>query len=96
MHRFRSTSHTKRSAARPRRGLTSPAARLALTGTLLISLAACDVAARLHDGITAGEIGIMLRMGYDVECLLAALAVLVGGTLLLDYCVRRDGDKEKT
>lgn len=74
-------------------GLTRYAGRLALTGLSVILAGSCAYAAALFDGITAGETGILLRLGSSGEALAAALAILVGGVLLLDYQERKDKRK---
>lgn len=70
-------------------GPTRLAGRLWLTGMIILTLGVCDVAARLYDGLRAGAIGLMLNLGYDIECLMAGAAILTGGALLLDYMERK-------
>ncbi len=70
-------------------GPTRLAGRLWIIGSVILLSGVCDVAARLYDGIGRGATGIMLTLGYDLECLAAGLAILVGGALLLDYAERK-------
>ena len=65
------------------------ASKLCLIGLPLLLVGLCDTAARLHTQMQAGATGIMLRLGYDFECIVAGFAVLVGGVLLLDYMERK-------
>lgn len=70
-------------------GPTRLAGRLSLVGLPLLLLGLCDVAARLCDGLRAGSVGLIYTMAYDIECLAAGAAILLGGALLLDYLERR-------
>ena len=69
-------------------GFTPTASKLCLIGLPLLLAGFCDIAARLHTRLLAGATGVMLRLAYDVECIVAGFAVLVGGVLLLDYMER--------
>lgn len=84
----KTTKRAKRRYQTAAGGFTPLAGRLMLTGSLLITLGVCDVAARAYEGMVSGEIGLFLRLCGDVESLYAAAAVLVGGGLLLDLCER--------
>ena len=65
------------------------AAHLAWIGLFVLSAGICDVGLRLFQGMRQGSVGMMLILGYDVECLVAGIAILTGGVLLLDYLERR-------
>ncbi len=94
MHKKEQQPHPKgvsRRSPAPSIGLSRLAGRLMLGGTVLLTLALCDVAARIHHGLLIGEIGLWLRLGGEAESLLAAATVLLGGGLLLDYCERLSG-----
>ena len=65
--------------------------KLLFMGLPVLLLGLCDVGIRLYSSIRAGATGIMLLMAYDVECLVAGLAILVGGILLMDYLERSAG-----
>ncbi len=85
---FPQKSH-RRTRKRVSIGLMPQATQLALIGLPILSLGFCHVTAKLHDHILAGSTGIMLRLGYDIECCIAGLAILAGGVLLLDYMERK-------
>lgn len=70
--------------------LTRLAARLAWIGLFILSAGICDVGIRLFQGLRQGAVGMMLTLGYDVECLVAGITILTGGVLLLDYLERRE------
>ena len=70
-------------------GFTPIASKLCLAGLPLLLMGFCDTVARLHTQMQAGSKGIMLRLGYDFECIVAGFAILVGGVLLLDYMERK-------
>ena len=70
--------------------LAPAAVRLGLIGFPVLLAGLGDIALRLHRSIQGGEAGIMLRLGYDVECIAAGLCILTGGMLLLDYMERRE------
>ena len=65
------------------------AAQLAWIGLFILSAGICDVGIRFFQGVRQGAVGMMLTLGYDVECLVAGVAILTGGVLLLDYLERR-------
>lgn len=75
----------RRREERGRIGFSPWAARLALTGLLPIVGAVCGYAARFADALAAGETGILLRLGPEAQPIAAAMAILTGGVLLLDY-----------
>lgn len=54
-------------------------------GGIILLLGAGDLLFRLANDLLEDSVGIMLRMGYEVECLIAGVAILIGGGLLLDY-----------
>ena len=62
--------------------------KLLFIGLPILLLGLCDIAVRLHGGLRSGATGMMLLLAYDVECLVAGLAILVGGVLLIDYVER--------
>ncbi len=68
------------------------AVRMGLIGFPVLLAGLADIAVRLHTQIMAGSVGIMLRLGYGLECVVAGLAILVGGMLLLDYMERWETD----
>lgn len=68
--------------------------RLWCIGGLILLAGTGDVLFRLGDALRSGSVGIMLRLGYDIECLFAGAAILVGGGLLLDYMERKQ-EKER-
>ncbi len=76
----------------PPSGLSPAAVNLGLMGFPILLAGLGDIAVRLHTGIQGGAVGIMLRLGYDVECILAGLCILAGGMLLLSYMERRGED----
>lgn len=80
--------HPSKEKSRCRFGPTLLAGRLMVGGTLLVSLGVCDVAARLFDALLRGDRGLFLRFDRDIEALVASVAILVGGVLLMDYCER--------
>ena len=93
MHKQNKQNAQNKPSSHPKRyGFSYLSSRLCLIGLPIILLGLCDVAARLHDGVMAGEVGIMLHLSYDLECITAGLAILVGGALLLDYMERKDTD----
>lgn len=61
------------------------AGRYLLCTQPILLLAWCDFAARLYDGLRAGEIGIMLRLGYMLEYNLVSVVMVCGFGLLLNY-----------
>lgn len=69
-------------------GFSPHAARLLLVGQPLILLALCDFAARLYHGTQLGEIGTMLRLEDAGRHIGAAMALLWGAALWLDYMER--------
>lgn len=71
-------------------GFTPRATKLGLGGFPFILLGLCDAAARLHNQVSIGAVGAMLRLAYGFECIVAGLAILIGGVLLLDFMERRD------
>ena len=74
--------------------LESPAAFWLCIGGFSLLLAGVGVISlELHTMIREGAVGIMLLLGHGVECLVAGLAIVTGGVLLLDYMNRRDGEK---
>lgn len=90
MHKRR--KQNQQTPSQPRRrtyGPTRLAGRLWIIGSVILLFGICDVAVRLYDSLDRGATGIMLTLGYDVECLAAGLAILVGGALLLDYAERK-------
>lgn len=69
-------------------GFCPHAARLLLVGQPLILLALCDFAARLCHGARIGEVGTMLRIEDAGSSIGAAIALLWGAALWLDYMER--------
>ncbi len=69
---------------------TRRAAKFLWMGGVVLVIGILDVALRLWSGMRQGAVGIMLHMGYEVECLLAGVAIWLGGVLLLDYLERRE------
>ncbi len=87
----------KRSAQKNPVGLWRPtpaALRLWLVGAVPLLVGIGDVAVRLWSGLQSGAAGLMLALGYDIECLAAGLAILTGGVLLLDYMERKSTHKD--
>ncbi|MBE6559146.1 MAG: hypothetical protein E7661_09105 [Ruminococcaceae bacterium] len=74
---------------------TKLSGRLWFIGLTVLLLGVSDVWCRAYEGMRAGAVGMMLHMGYEVECLVAGLAILTGGALLLDYVERRQAREEK-
>ena len=69
-------------------GFCPHAARLLLIGQPLILLALCDFAARLYHGAQLGEVGTMLQIEDAGGSIGAAMAILWGAALWLDYMER--------
>lgn len=73
---------------------TPAALRLWLLGAVPLLIGILDVAYRLCSGLRRGAVGIMLTLTYDIECLVAGLAILTGGVLLLDYMERKSARED--
>jgi hypothetical protein len=85
--------------SKPRRkpwGLCPHAARLLLVGQPLILLGLCDFAARLYHGAQIGEVGTMLRIEDAGSSIGAAMALLWGAALWLDYMEREQNMKKQS
>ena len=52
----------------------------------------CDFAARLYDGLSRGEVGIMLRLGYMLEHIIASGVILYSTAMLLNYLETKYSD----
>ena len=52
----------------------------------------CDFAARLYDGLSRGEVGIMLRLGYMLEHIIASGVILYASAMLLNYLEAKYAD----
>jgi len=76
-------------------GFCPHAARLLMIGQPLILLGLCDFAARLYHGAQMGEVGTMLRIEDAGSSIGAAMAILWGAALWLDY-MERTMKREKT
>ena len=74
-------------------GFCPHAARLLLIGQPLILLGLCDFAARLYHGARIGEVGTMLRIEDAGSSIGAAIALLWGAALWLDYMERTTHEK---
>ena len=85
--RCRSMRDSKISPKKPW-GFCPHAARLLLVGQPLILLGLCDFAARLYRGAQIGEVGTMLRLEDAGSSIGAAIALLWGAALWLDYMER--------
>ena len=70
------------------------AGRYWLCALPILLLGWCDFVARLHDGLKAGEIGIMLRLGYMLEYNLVSVAVACGMGLLINYLEYKYADEQ--
>ncbi len=84
--------------ARPPRGKWGPsllAGRMLMVGLPLILAGTCDFAARLYASGQAGEVGFMIRMGDAGAAILAALAILLGGALLMEHMEQADLRKKQ-
>ena len=85
--------------SKPRRkpwGLCPHAARLLLGAQPLILLGLCDFAARLYHGAQIGEVGTMLRIEDAGSSIGAAMALLWGAALWLDYMEREQNMKKQS
>jgi hypothetical protein len=60
-----------------------------MVGLPLVLAGACDFAARLYASVQAGEVGFMIRMGEAGAAILYALAILLGGALVMERMERR-------
>ena len=69
--------------------LSPHAARLMHIGAAVLLMGIADVALRLYAAYMRGAVGVMLHLGYDIECLVAGVAILTGGVFLLDYMEKR-------
>ena len=69
-------------------GPSSLAGRFLLLSLFLLSLGVCDLVARIYDTLTAGNAILWIYVRSDIECLLASVAILLGGGLFLDYVER--------
>ncbi len=76
-------------------GFCPHAARLLLVGQPLILLGLCDFAARLYHGAQMGEVGTMLNIQDAGGSIGAAMAILWGAALWLDY-MEREQNMRKT
>ena len=76
-------------------GFCPHAARLLMIGQPLILLGLCDFAARLYHGAQMGEVGTMLRIEDAGGSIGAAMAILWGAALWLDY-MERTAKRDKT
>ena len=70
------------------------ASRFLLCTQPLLLLAFCDFAARLYDGLSRGEVGIMLRLGYMLEHIIASAVILYTTAMLLNYLEAKYQEKE--
>ena len=66
------------------------ATRLLYIGTVVLLMGIVDVAFRLYTAHMSGAVGVMLHIGYDIECLMAGVAILTGGVFLLDYMEKQE------
>ena len=94
MHKHRS-KNAQRGSRKQKIGPTPLAGKLWIIGLIILLLGLCDVTARFCDGLRRGDVGILLLLAYDFECLMAGATVLTGGALLLDYAERREARKDE-
>ncbi len=73
---------------------TRRAGNLWLIGLSILLFAIVGVFARWYTAVQTGTVGFMLTAGEELEYLVAGLAVLTGGALLLDYMERTEDKKE--
>lgn len=67
-------------------------ARFLLFVQPVLLLAFCDFAARLYHGVSRGEVGIMLRLGYMLEHVIASAVIAYSFALLMNYLEYRYAD----
>lgn len=94
----KSTFKNKPTHTRPPRKKWGPsllAGRMLMVGLPLILAGTCDFAARLYASGQAGEVGFMIRMGDAGAAILAALAILLGGALLMEHMEQVDLRKKQ-
>ncbi len=94
----KNTYNNNPSHARPTRGKWGPsllAGRMLMVGLPLILAGTCDFAARLYASGQAGEVGFMIRMGDAGAAILSALAILLGGALLMEHMEQADLRKKQ-
>ncbi len=72
---------------------TRRAGNLWLIGLSILLLSILGVWVRWCTAVESGSVGFMLTAGEELEYLMAGLAILTGGALLLDYMERTENKK---
>ena len=62
----------------------------------VLLLAFGDFAARLYDGVSKGEVGVMLRLGHMLEYVIASAVIAYSFALLMNYLEYRYTDNQSS